>query len=170
MFIGYHAVDEPIKRRLMKHLRVLERLHDIVVEHEVQPGSHISETVERQLHAADMILLLLTGDFLGSDDHMRQIVEPAIKKNRATESIVVPVIVRSCLWKLTGLAEIDPLPENHEPIEEWQVKESAYRNVATEIRHRIEKLKAALHMRQLEKENEELKKQLLELQEKTLKP
>lgn len=166
VFIGYHAIDEQLKKKLLSHLRVLERLHNITVEHEIEPGSHLGEAIQRQLCAADMILLLLSSDFLGSDEHMRHIVEPAIKKSKAAESVVVPVIMRSCLWKLTELAQMEVLPENGEPLEEYDIKEAGYRNVASEIKHRIEKLKVALRVQELEMENVELRQKIEQLQQR----
>ncbi len=113
-----------------------------------------------------MILLLLTGDFLGSDNHMRDIIEPAIKRSKASESVVVSVIMRSCLWKATQLADMMVLPESGEALEEWTVPEMGYRNVANDLKNRIEQFKAALEMQELKNENERLKEENAALKKK----
>ncbi len=60
IFIGYHAIDEPLKARLMKHLRVLQRLYNISIDHEIQcQKSAIYETVEKQLHAAGYDIVVI---------------------------------------------------------------------------------------------------------------
>lgn len=100
--------------RLKKHLYVLERAGQIEMwdDRNIKPGNTREEVIERQLADARIILLLLSPDFIASDD-CYALQEKVMEGNAK----VIPILLRSCAWKSTPLGNLQVLPRDERPIE-----------------------------------------------------
>jgi len=121
MFIGY-APEAPedtnmlktLKRHLRSHLRELERMRPIEMwdEQNVDGGGEKGKEIERHLSEANIILLLLSPNFLASDECDIQ-MSMASERHKQAEATVIPILLRKCAWRSTPLLkELQPLPKN----------------------------------------------------------
>ena len=92
---------------------------------------------------ADIILLLITSSFLGSEFIGR--VEPAraLERHRRGEAIVIPVILKPADWQSAGLEGLQSLPKDGKPVSTWADHDTAYLNIAQGLRRTIDKWRAS---------------------------
>lgn len=140
IFFSYSKADVKLRDELAKHLRDLERKRVINVwdESEISAGKERTEEIEKHLNSARIILLLVSPDFIDSDELWQRDVKIAMKRRNAKEALVIPVLLRTCEWKATQLGGLQALPINEEFITNWQNKDEAFKEVAKGIREAIE--------------------------------
>jgi hypothetical protein len=69
VFISYAHADEKLKKRFLVHLGALQRERLIGVWHDrmLRPGEHLNKAIEDELAAADLVILLVSPDFINLD-------------------------------------------------------------------------------------------------------
>lgn len=135
-FISYSHKDEAALARLHTHLAVLKREGKIVdwFDRAIVAGENIDAEVERNLANSDIFLALVSPDFLASSYCYDREMAGAIARHEAGTMRVVPIIVEPCDWKVTPLQKFKALPRDGKPISEWTNANTAYLDVATELR------------------------------------
>ena len=106
--------------------------------HQVLPGGELRVERLRRMQEADVILVLLSADFLGLDDcHERALAALA---ERGRGAVVIPILLRP-IAAAHGLpiGEIQPLPRNGVPISRWSERDDAWQHVCDEITAILEK-------------------------------
>ena len=111
VFYSYADADKTLCQRLEDHLTALRRSGAIAdwYSGKVGAGGDWEQETEAQLHAADVILLLVSADFLRWKDAE---MDRAIARHKAGEARVIPVLVRPCDWAVAGLSGLSPLPDD----------------------------------------------------------
>ncbi|MDZ8236553.1 MAG: toll/interleukin-1 receptor domain-containing protein [Nostoc sp. ChiQUE01a] len=69
VFFSYSHADEPLKDELVKHLGILKRQGIISTwdDRQIPPGGEWNQLINENLNAADIILLLVSADFIHSE-------------------------------------------------------------------------------------------------------
>src|SRR5689334_10065080 len=100
LFISYSHRDEELKQQLDKHLASLKRQKVIEAWHDrkIEAGMEWAKQIDNNLNKADIILLLISPDFIFSNYCSEIEMEQAIKRHEAGEAIVVPIIIEPCDW------------------------------------------------------------------------
>jgi TIR domain len=103
VFLCYHhnPKDEPLVEELKTRLKSLKRLGLInVVWHDqlVEPGLEPESEIDKHLSSAQIILLLISPDFIASDVYDRS-VKPALLRQEREEARVIPIILRPTSWQ-----------------------------------------------------------------------
>jgi internalin A len=113
VFISYHATDEAFRVELEKHLRVQERLGNLVVWHmrKVTPGTEWDLAIQTELSEADVVVLLLSPDYFASDSIWKQELKVALERRAAGLCDLAGVVVRECDWRSTALGGIEMVLE-----------------------------------------------------------
>lgn len=144
--MSYARADRVLKAELVKHLEPLERLKLIEVwsDTRIMPGDHWEQEISAGLEVADIILLLVSVDFLSSRYCYEVELERALERHSAGGAVVVPVILRPCLWKHASFAHIQVLPSNGVPVTSWASIDEAMTNVAEGVREVVERVLNAL--------------------------
>ncbi len=108
IFIAYAPQDTAIREELEKHLSSL----DIQIHHDgkIEAGKVTDKTVEEYLQKANLILLLISSDFLSNDETYDVQLTQAIERHENGEARVIPLIGRYCFWKNSPFADLQPLP------------------------------------------------------------
>ena len=96
VFISYSHQDEELQTKIAKQLRILGV--SVWVDRMILPGAKWTDEIERELEAADIILLLVSDDFLTSDFVTQHEIPRALERQRAGTAKVVPVLARPCPW------------------------------------------------------------------------
>ena len=158
VFIAYSRLDQEYLEQLRKHLIPLERNGKIRVwtDNNIEPGHLWDDSIKKQIYQAGIILLLISADSLASDYFSGEEVRIAISRHEKGEAIVVPVILKSCLWKETPLAAIQALPKDGKPIVSWIPIDDAWEFVAKSISQMVEKIRQK-ELRQDERQKEQVK-------------
>lgn len=131
LFISYCRADEALKDDLVKHLQPLRQMGLILVWHDglIIPGREWEKDVRDQLRMADIILLLVSIDFINSPFCQEVELKEVLQQHHEGRSKVIPVIFRSCLWRTTAIPE-----GARAVIGEWPDKDLALTNVTEGIR------------------------------------
>lgn len=101
LFISYSHRDEALKQQLDKHLASLKRQKVIDYWHDrkLEAGMEWANKINENLNQSDIILLLISPDFIYSNYCSEIEMEQAIKQHDAGKAIIVPIILEPCDWK-----------------------------------------------------------------------
>ncbi len=99
LFLSYSHADEDFKNDLLKHLEPLKKLQLIETWHDrqIKPGEQWDKKISLNLETAEIILLLVSIDFINSSYCYDIELEQALDLNDAKKARVIPVILRSCM-------------------------------------------------------------------------
>src|SRR2546428_2247042 len=69
VFVSYSHHDQQLREQLQNHLSVLQRQRVIAVWHDrrIEPGQEWRHEIDSNLEKAQIVLLLISADFLASD-------------------------------------------------------------------------------------------------------
>jgi hypothetical protein len=121
---------------LETRLKPLERSGQIDAwsEHQIRAGANRKREIERHLRESDIILLLVSPDFLASD-HCQMIQQQAIELHEAKKTYsVIPIILRPVDWKQDPISKLKSLPQNEIPVSKWKNKDEALLDVVLGIK------------------------------------
>lgn len=135
IFFSYAHEDEELRNELAKHLKLLERQRVIKAWHDrdITAGDEWEREIEKQLNAAQIILLLISADFMASDFCWSVDLERAMQRHKAGEARVIPIILREVDWKEAPFGKLQPLPKNEKPITNWGNRDQAFADIAKSI-------------------------------------
>lgn len=106
--------------------------------HRVLPGGELRLERLRHMQQADVVLILLSPDFLGEDDCHQRAIEALTL--RAHGTVVIPIVVRP-VPALSGIptAELQILPRNGVPVSRWRKRDDAWEHICNEMRVLLER-------------------------------
>lgn len=143
VFYSYAENDEALRNELEKHLGAIKRLNLIRDWHhrDVQIGTDWMQAVDVHLDSAQIILLLISADFISSDYCYSVEMQRALERHRQGKARVVPIILRPVDLEGTPIASLYALPTGGKPITNWPDRDAAFTDVARGIRKVIQELK-----------------------------
>jgi formylglycine-generating enzyme required for sulfatase activity len=146
IFFSYARADEILRNELAKHLKPLEQEKIIKAWHDRQipPGAEWQNEIDRHLESAQIILLLISADFLASDYCYSFELKRALERHENQSACVIPVILRSCDWQNTSFGKLQALPTDGKPIKSWTDRDEAFTAVVKGLRQTINRLAAVL--------------------------
>jgi formylglycine-generating enzyme required for sulfatase activity len=152
LFFSYSHRDEALRDQLATHLKLLERQGIISSWHDrkIVPGSEWAGDINNYLSQADIILLLVSADFLASDYCWDIEIQKALARHEAGTATVIPVILRPVDWSSAPFARLQAMPKNAQPVVTWDHPDLAFMDIAKGIRLTAEKLRSARRTRELE--------------------
>ena len=136
LFISYSHEDEKLRRQLDKHLAPLKGQNIIEAWHdrEIVAGDDWANKIDENLNKADIILLLVSPDFIDSKYCFEIELQQAVQRHKNGEAIVVPVILEPCDWSWLSFAQFQAFPKEGKAITTWENQNEAFLNVAQGIR------------------------------------
>jgi TIR domain-containing protein len=105
---------------------------------QIVPGQEWGPEIIRRLEEADIVLLLVTSSFLGSEFIGRVELAKALERHRRGAAIVIPVILKPADWESAGLAGLQALPKNGKAVSTWSDHDAAYLDIAKGLRRAID--------------------------------
>ena len=146
VFICYARKDGTLREDLYEHLALLRREGRISIWHDqdIGAGDNWHGRIHQQLETADVILLLVSASFIASDYCWDEEMRRALERHARGDARVVPIIVRSCDWKDSPLAQLQVLPTNGTAVTSWINTDEAWSNVAQSVRDVIDELRIDL--------------------------
>lgn len=146
VMISYSHQDESLKNELRKHLSLLRRQGVISEWHDrdISPGTGWSGEIASHLERAQIILLLVSPDFLASDYCFDIEMKRAIERHERGEARVIPIFLRPCDWTGAPFGKLQGLPTDAEPVTSprWSSRDEAFSIIARGIRAAAQHLRA----------------------------
>jgi len=144
LFYSYAHEDEKLRDELAGHLKIMERRGVIRPWHDrcIAPGQNWEHEIDTQLTAADLVLLLVSADFINSDYIWGHELDTAMQRHKRGEASVVPVMLRSVDIAGAPFADLQGLPTNLQPVTSWPNRDEAWTDVAKGIRRTVEHIQA----------------------------
>lgn len=142
LFISYSHADEELKNQFVKHLNPLKKMGLISEwnDRKLIAGDKWAQEISKNLESADIIILLISIDFINSKYCYDIELERALERHEASEAFVVPVILRSCMWQHTPFAKLQALPKDGKAVKLWTDLDDAFANIAEGIKIKAEEI------------------------------
>lgn len=141
VFFSYSHKDEALRNDLETHLSQLKRSGKIESWHDrrITAGSELSKSIDGNLEQADIILLLISADFLASDYCYDIEMKRALQKHEEKTARVIPVILKPCDWHSSPFGKLLATPTDGKPVTTWANIDEAFLDVVNQIKNALPK-------------------------------
>jgi len=138
IFISYSHRDEKYKDDLQIGLATLKNngYIDTWDDRAILSGEEWDHEIKDALYKANIIILLVSPDFLASRYVKEQEIKIAMERHHDSTdaAVVVPVIIRPADWEDNAFARLQALPKNGKPISTWSNYDQAILDVVIGIK------------------------------------
>ncbi|MDU0457788.1 MAG: COR domain-containing protein [Geobacteraceae bacterium] len=143
LFISYSHKDERYRDELRGALTAYERKKEIEVwdDTRIEPGQKWEAEILGKLEQADIIVLLLSNDFIKSDYCMQKEMQRALERDAAGECAIVPIVVRDCRFDMLQVGKMQAILPNAKPIKKHRDRDAAWLEVTKQLDRVIARLK-----------------------------
>ncbi|MCK1362285.1 toll/interleukin-1 receptor domain-containing protein [Bradyrhizobium sp. 199] len=135
-FISYSHVDYQLMEQFRTHARAIERAFSFQLwaDRRIAAGYYWDEQIARAIACSDVFVLLISPGFIASDYIFDREI-PAINSRRATGALVLPVVLRRCMWQIIASAlQAVPVAEGHvRPIMDWRPNDHGFDSARDQI-------------------------------------
>jgi HEAT repeat protein/energy-coupling factor transporter ATP-binding protein EcfA2 len=142
LFFSYAHKDEPLRDELAKHISLLKRQNIITDWHDrnITAGTDWAQAIDDNLNTANIILLLISSDFLASDYCYDKEMTRALEHHNQGTARVIPIILRPCDWHSAPFGKLQALPKDAKPVTKWEDQDEAFTHIAQGIRKAVAEL------------------------------
>lgn len=142
LFFSYSHADESLRDQLETHLAMLRRQGIISVWHDrrIVAGQELHSEIDSHVGTDDVVLLLVSPDFLASDYCYDKEVLEAMRRHEKGQAVVIPVILRPCDWLEAPFGKLLATPTDGRPITQWPDRDQAFLEVVKAIKGAVAKL------------------------------
>jgi hypothetical protein len=146
VFYSYCHRDERLRDRLAKHLAILRRSGVIAewYDREIGAGEEWRNAIDDHLNSADIILLLVSADFIASDYCWDKEVALALDRHTSGAARVIPIIVQPVDWTGAPFGRLQALPKDGKAVTLWSNREKAWDQIAKAISKVAQELQRGL--------------------------
>lgn len=143
LFFSYCHKDEALRDQLESHLALLKIQGLISAWHDrrIIAGDNVDNSISSQLESADIVLLLVSADFINSDYCYSREMTRALERDAAGEARVIPVILRHCDWHSAPFGSLLAAPKDGKPVMSWPDRDEAFTDVARQVRAAVSQVR-----------------------------
>ncbi len=136
IFLSYSHADETFCDMLQKHLAGLKHQGLIETWHDrrIKAGDEFENAIDQQLNEAEIILLLVSSDFIASRYCYEIEMRRALERHDADEARVIPIILRPCDWHDTPFGKLLAAPKDGKPVKSWPDIDEAFLDIVRQIK------------------------------------
>jgi hypothetical protein len=136
VFYSYSHQDEALRDRLDMHLALLAREGLVESWHAqaIPPGKDRHPAIDEDLEAADLILFLLSEQFLALSDCWAVEVQRAVERYMAGEAVVMAIVLGPCDWTNTLFSTLPVIPRDKLAVTIRRDREEAWDDIAQALR------------------------------------
>ena len=136
LFFSFSHKDEDLRDRLEVHLASLKRQNIIQTWHDrrIVAGDEFAGRIGEELERADIILLLISPDFIASDYCFDIEMARALERHEAKEARVIPVILRPCDWHDMPFGKLNATPKDGKAVSTWPNLDEAFLDIVGAIK------------------------------------
>lgn len=144
VFFSYSHKDRALRDELANHLKPLTQSGMIADWHdgEILPGDNWDREIQEKLNSAQIILLLVSSDFISSPYCETVEMKKAMARHDMGEARVIPIILRNCLWRMMSFGKLQALPTNGVPVTNqgtWRTRDDAFFDITEGILQVVER-------------------------------
>lgn len=134
-FLSYSHVDDNYRNELQKHLMSLQHQGIIETWHDrrIFAGEEWDGRIDDELNRADIILLLISSDFIASRYCYELEMTQALARHERGEAVVIPVILRSCHWTGLPFGKLQAATKDGKPVEKFPSVDDAFLEITQNI-------------------------------------
>ena len=142
VFISYSHKDRKFRDELATHLSNLRNQGVISdwFDGDIPPGTEWKPQIMNHLQTAQIILLLISADFMASKFCYAIELQEAIDRHDANQARVLPIILRPTDWEGAPFEKLQVLPSDARPVSAWSSRDAAFKDVVAGIRRAIQDL------------------------------
>lgn len=142
VFCSYSHEDRTFQDSLAKHLASLRRigLIELWYDKEIRAGDKWADEISENLEKADIVLLLVSANFIASDYCYAIEMKRALELHDSEQATAIPIIIKPCDWTITPIGALQALPSEAKPVSSWNQADEAWTDVSRGLRRTIEKL------------------------------
>ncbi|MBT8304608.1 MAG: RDD family protein [Bacteroidia bacterium] len=132
-------ICEEIKKFLKPVIRNANKPIVLHSDFDIPVGQEV-EKYKDKIYTSEIVLAFISSDYLFDDEcHARR--KKVIERYNQGKTILLPILVRNCMWKSSPFAELPVVPGNLQPVNNkqyWNSEDDALTEVANEIYKAIE--------------------------------
>src|SRR3989442_1215578 len=142
IFFCYAREDELLLNKLKTHLKPLQRqgLIDLWHDRDISAGREWEQEIKKHMNAVQIILLLVSPDFMDSDYCYGIEMQRAIERHERGEARVIPIIIRNVYWQGAPFGKLQALPKDGKPVTSWRNRAEAFVDITKELQRAVEEL------------------------------
>ncbi|CCF85317.1 UvrD-helicase domain-containing protein [Nitrolancea hollandica] len=142
VFYSYSHKDSELLYELKAHLAILRKqgLIQDWYDRKILAGSEWEPEIIVHLESSNIIILLISADFIASDYCYGIEMERALAMHREGKARVIPIIVRKVDWTGASFGHLQALPTDAKPITLWSDRDEAWTDVTKGLRKVAENL------------------------------
>ena len=139
--------DEELRDQLETHLKLMQRQELITSWHDrrIMPGETWKGKIEDAFFRADVVLLLISADFIASDYCFEIEMKTVLERAEAGTARVVPIILRECDWHSAPFGKLQALPKDGIAVTRWPNRDEAWTDVSRGLRRLVEEIRSLPH-------------------------
>jgi WD40 repeat protein len=143
VFISYAHEDDRLKASLENQFSFMKRSGFISAwnDRDIKAGQEWKNQIDTHLNTAQIILLLISPDFMASDYCYSVEMIEALKMHEAGEACVIPIILRPTDWDGAPFSKLQVLPTKAKPITSWRNRDEAFLDVVQGIRRAVQEFR-----------------------------
>ncbi|HYT46471.1 MAG TPA: tetratricopeptide repeat protein, partial [Methylomirabilota bacterium] len=144
VFYCYAREDKALRATLEKHLGNLKRQELITgwSDRNIDAGKEWAKEIDCNLNTANVILLLISPDFMHSDYCCGKEMIHALERHENGTAKVIPIILRPVEYEGAPFSRLQALPTDAVPVTDrkWRTRDEAFLDIAQGIRKVVKEL------------------------------
>jgi len=136
LFFSYSHKDEDLRNELETHLTLLRRQGVVSSWHDrrLLAGSDFEKSISSELESAQIILLLVSANFLASDYCYDKEMMRALEKHEEGSAVVIPVILHPGDWHSAPFGSLRATPTDGKAVSMFANQHEAFAIIAKDVR------------------------------------
>jgi hypothetical protein len=152
VFISYSPADRLLLGKLVNHLSVFYGGEQPTIkcfeDSQIGAGVNEDEVTLEFLHAAHIVLFLVSADFHSDERIQQKIVQVAISRQQRDNCRIVPILLRDFAYQGTHYEPFGMLPRKPESqlitaVDNWENIDNAFVTIVTKLRDLIKEINAS---------------------------
>lgn len=146
IFVSYAHEDDGLRAELGAQLKALELTGLVKLWHDrkIVPGGNWEQEISSEIEQAEIVLLLVSADFINSAYCMGKEYQRAKELEIQRRMRILPVILRACPWSELPLARSQALPKDGKPVTDaktWPSHDEAWMDVVDGVKRAAKSLR-----------------------------
>jgi TIR domain len=142
VFCSYSELDKALWEELKKHLSSLEHARRIEVwsDQLIEAGQDRTDEIQKQLNTADVILLLLSANYMATDYCYIEELPRALERHAQEGTKIIPIRARPVMLKGSPLENLQALPTGAKSITAFGDPNEGWEQVAEQLHEIVTRL------------------------------
>ena len=119
---------------VLRQLQLVEDWHEGLL----LPGEPRQEAIAEKLRDADIVLLLISPDFLAESELYSADFEQTVARHHKSSARVIPILIRPTYTTGAAFDTLKYLPKNRKPVSTWEDRDQAWVEIVRSIREAVE--------------------------------